>query len=161
MMDTPGRASARLWWTAGEDRSDSSRALPSDTLALLQSESPFVITALEVLPVFFVRILWADAMRDRRTFVFIDNDGARHALLRSSSGSTSVSRVLHQILRTQAASPSFVWYCRVPSASNVADAPSRGMFGEMQQAGAERDAIPEELWAGAISGVGLTVAPVG
>ena len=126
--------------------------VPSDLLALLQGESPFVINALEVLPVFFVRTLWADYMRHRRTFIFIDNDGARHALLKSSSGSYSVSKVLHHILRTQARSPSFVWYCRVPSLSNIADQPSRGVLETLVSAGAVRDEIPEDLWARAISG---------
>ena len=41
------------------------------------------------------------------------------------SGSPIINRVLRRITMIGAAYPSFAWYSRVPSASNVADEPSR------------------------------------
>ena len=59
-------------------------------------------------------------------FVFVDNNGARFVSTKSYSPAPSVERVLNRIVFFQYSQPSFVWYGHVPSASILADAPSRG-----------------------------------
>ena len=134
----------------GKPKEFISEEVPRDMLAVLQSETPHVITSLEVLPVFLARSLWGSAMAHRRVFFFIDNDGARHSLIKTTTGSSSVMRVLRNLVHLQAASPSFIWYVRVPSASNIADAPSRFDTRELEQAGARRDRVEKGLWRAAL-----------
>ena len=127
-----------------------SEIVPPDFLSLLQAETTFIITALEVLPVFFVRTLWAPAMLHRRCFVFIDNNGARYSLVKAYSPAPSVRRVLRNIVLLGATSPCFTWYSRVPSPSNLADEASRNFVGNLLGMGAKRDLIPNGLWRRAI-----------
>ena len=120
--------------------------VPGATLALLQQETKFVINALEVLPVLFVRRMWANRLLHSRTFIFIDNDGARHSLMKAYSKSEAIQKVLRNIVSIQAEAPAYVWYCRVPSHSNIADAPSRGDISALVEGGAAQDVIPEDFW---------------
>ena len=72
--------------------------------------------------------LWADVLRGQPLLEFLDNDAARFALI---SG-TSPSRFSAELVAASAEADSrlglFPWAARVPSWSNVADAPSRGSF---------------------------------
>ena len=94
-------------------------------LAALQVETRHVIIVLEVLPALVACALWSSQMLHRRCFIFVDNDGARACLIRMHSKSKVIRDMLRRGSYLQAATPSFVWFSRVPSASNVADAPSR------------------------------------
>ena len=136
---------------SGPPRAFISERVPVDVLALLQSETPRVIAALEVLPVYLARVTWAEHLLHRRTFVFIDNDAARHSLITGSSSAPSVERALRAIVMHQAKVPSFMWYSRVPSASNIADLPSRFDCQELMRAGAEQTRVGDDLWRAAIS----------
>ena len=124
--------------------------VPEDLLAVLQSESVHAISALEVLPVYLARVVWADLMMHRRVFFYIDNDAARHALISAASPSPSIARVLRSIILHQARVPTFAWYSRVPSASNIADGPSRFQEAPLLDRGAKRIEISSELWRAAV-----------
>ena len=130
--------------------------VPGAFLALLQQDTKFVINALEVLPVLFIRRLWANRLLHSRAFIFIDNDGARHSLMKAYSKSQSIQKVLKGIVSIQAEAPAYVWYCRVPSHSNIADAPSRGDVSALVMEGAIQDEVPEGYWdlAEMVKGVG-------
>ena len=116
----------------------------------MQSETRHIITALEVLPVFIVWTLWADRLLNRRTFVFIDNDGARHSLLKAYSRSVTIRRVLRNIVGINARQPAYLWYGRVPTDSNLSDGPSRGRKEELLRAGATEDVVADAVWAAAV-----------
>lgn len=79
----------------------------------------------ELLPVLLGRIVFAEMMRHRRVFVFIDNDSARQGLLKGYSDSFSSELMIRELVRIESKSQSWVWYARVPSISNPADGPSR------------------------------------
>ena len=115
-----------------------SEEVPAGVLKIIQAETKHVITALEVLPVYFVRVAWNTEMVHRRCFIFVDNDGARHSLLRCTSGSQSVLRVLRKVVLLQAEWPCFTWYSRVPSPANIADDPSRGNVTDLMESGVSR-----------------------
>ena len=134
----------------GKPKEFISEEVPRDMLAVLQSETPHVITSLEVLPVYLARSLWGSAMAHRRVFIFIDNDGARHSLIKTTTGSPSVMRVLRNLVHLQAATPCFAWYARVPSPSNIADAPSRLDVRELVASGARRRPIEMRDWRAAL-----------
>ena len=94
-------------------------------LESLQTDSRHVIAVLEVLPVACAMQIWSDRTLRRRVFYFVDNDAARACLIKVISSAPVINRVLKRIAMMGAAHPSFAWYSRVPSASNVADEASR------------------------------------
>ena len=74
-------------------------------------------------------------MLHRKVFIFIDNDAARHALIRMASSNLRTSALLRDLANLQMRYPAYIWYSRVPSFSNIADAPSRGEFCNLKKRG--------------------------
>lgn len=88
-------------------------------------------------------------MSSRRGFVFVDNNSALATLIKRSSQSDAMFRVMAVINAMDAVYPFGAWYDRVPSKSNPADWPSRGesmrlcaVFGATDQGGL---AVPDDL----------------
>ena len=79
---------------------------------------------------------WAKRWRERRIVVFIDNDSARHALIRGGSPSPASAELVSLFWATEAQLRSYCWVERVPTASNVADGPSRLSFAGVRALGA-------------------------
>ena len=57
--------------------------------------------------------------------VYIDNEGAKFALIRGYSDSSAISLICHLVAQHLDDSYVLPWYSRVPSASNLSDFPSR------------------------------------
>ena len=88
-------------------------------------------------------------MSSRKGFVFVDNNSALATLIKRTSHSDAMFRVVAAINAMDAVFPFGAWYDRVPSKSNPADLPSRGesvklcsMFGASDQGGIN---FPDEL----------------
>ena len=69
---------------------------------------------------------WGSRLAGKHLISFVDNEGSKYSLVRGYSDSPSISFLCgladavldeHRIL---------AWFSRVPSCSNIADAPSRG-----------------------------------
>ena len=90
-----------------------------------QYETTRVISALEVVPVVLAAQHWKERARHPRTFYFVDNDAARAGLIKLQSDVPTIRRALLQLVGTLEACPSFPWFSRVPSASNLGDSASR------------------------------------
>ena len=58
---------------------------------------------------------------------FIDNDGAKHVLAKGGSSSLEASAVCDGVSAREIAGAVLTYWERVPTASNIADAPSRGV----------------------------------
>ena len=84
-----------------------------------------VIHQAELLPVALAFGVWGALLADMRVLVFVDNDAARAALIKGSSGSMPSARLVHQAWLAASRHGMSPWFERVPSPSNVADAPSR------------------------------------
>ena len=80
----------------------------------------------ELLAVVTARVLWARFLDGARTFVFIDHSGVLSACVKGNSRDESWRDLLLAFERADSQVPMLPWYARVPSASNPADAPSRG-----------------------------------
>ncbi len=104
-----------------------------------------VIAQAELLPVVVSRHLWSSTINDSRCFFMIDNDGVRAALINSSSSSLMNRFLLTKIAEQEQELTSFPWYARVPSASNLADAPSRLSFDFLLSMGSKRVRVSESL----------------
>ena len=102
-----------------------SERVPDDVLRALQVKTPKVIAALELLAAVMAVELLQEWMINSRTFIFVDNQAARANLIAMYSPVMVQARLLSKLHDIMTHGSMFVWVCRVPSASNVADAPSR------------------------------------
>ena len=106
--------------------------VPDALVDTWQSEgSKQVIAQGELLPILMARRLWADHLRGRSIMTFVDNDAARAAMIRGYSANRHSAAVVDQVARQDIFEGTLVWYERVPSQSNPADAPSRGEVPEV------------------------------
>jgi len=83
----------------------------------------------EVLPHCLALACWADLLKDRHLVIFIDNDGAKHSWISGCADSKHARWMMHQGTLKEACLNTVPYFSRVtPTASNVADGPSRLYF---------------------------------
>ena len=85
------------------------------------------IFQLEVLPLLAAFCVWERRLKDCCSLSFVDNEGARSALVAGRSSHQVADQFVSEVGDRSAAAGSLLWYERVPSPANLADAPSRGM----------------------------------
>ena len=91
----------------------------------------------EILPVILAQELWGEFLRDRRAILFVDNDAARHAIIRGGSPSAPSAILVSLFWDNETRLGTYSWVERVPTHSNPADGPSRLNFVEAEQLGAQ------------------------
>ena len=106
-----------------------------------------IITHAEAYPVWLVRSIWGGRLRGRRVLSFVDNNGAKDALVRGSMDSVTGDLVLQAIMQLDFGQHSWGWYARVPTASNVADGPSRLDFDELASDKRFMQVTPEQPYS--------------
>ena len=109
----------------------------------------------ELLPIVLAQELWAQWLRGRRALLFVDNDAARHAIIRGASPSGPSAVLVEHFGDAEAELDSFSWIERVPSPSNPADGPSRLRFGDLALRGARVREAAEVLSLGCVRRVAL------
>ena len=72
--------------------------------------------------------LWHVFLRERRVIWFVDNDAARHALIKGASPSGPSAALAGAFWSNEERLGSFSWVERVPTQCNPADGPSRLFF---------------------------------
>ena len=87
-----------------------------------------VITQAELLPVVVVKRDFKEVTRGARVLYFIDNEGVKEALVAGVTKSVASRTMLVEAMLQDAYANSLNWYGRIPSPSNIADAPSRLMW---------------------------------
>ena len=97
----------------------------------LQHVGDQIICQVELYPVLLVKQVLSTKLAQRRIVFYIDNDPSRDGLISGASDSMCSRSMLYEFSRLQRAAPSYNWFARVPSFSNCADAPSRGMGREL------------------------------
>ena len=70
-------------------------------------------------------------MKGAECVTYIDSEGARYALMKGCSRSMQVTKLCHLFAMACEADTAITWFARVPSASNIADHPSRGVPNSM------------------------------
>ena len=96
-------------------------------LPLLSKGGETIIGELETVAVAMAINLWSRTLHSQHVVFFIDNDGAKYALIRGYSKSNMITQLCDfgsEILDDVVILP---WFTRIPSASNIADFPSRGL----------------------------------
>ena len=100
--------------------------VPDSILMPLSSQSKNPIFVVEAIAVLAAKRAWADRLRNRSCLIFIDNEATKAALIACYSpagiGAATVQASVDLDINLQC----LPWYDRVPTASNPADAPSRG-----------------------------------
>lgn len=92
-----------------------------------------VIAQAETFACLLARIHYRNLITRRRTIFFVDNEACRFSLIRGSSRSKSMLQLAQEFHSAGEDDRSVTWIERVPSASNPADAPSRGAPQEAAQ----------------------------
>ncbi|CAE7203407.1 unnamed protein product [Symbiodinium sp. CCMP2592] len=99
----------------------------SDIRPLIPVDAITGIGELETVAVVVAFMLWSQHLASSDCMAYLDNEGARFALIKGYSASWAVTRVCHIFARTCEQSTLLPWCARVPSSSNIADAPSRSI----------------------------------
>ncbi|CAE7244581.1 unnamed protein product [Symbiodinium sp. CCMP2592] len=74
---------------------------------------------------------WRKHLDGSRVILFVDNWPALDTLVKGDASVAIWREILMILENPQEASPCYLWIARVPSASNIADAPSRGSLAEL------------------------------
>ena len=70
---------------------------------------------------------------DRKVVLFIDNQGVLDACIKGWSGEEQMKSLLLHFEVVDGKNPVLPWFARVPSSSNCADYPSRGLWSKLKQ----------------------------
>ena len=84
-----------------------------------------MIAQAEMLPIVIIKRHFPQLLRGARVLYFIDNEGVKEALVAGVTKSEACRKMLIEAMLQDASNNSLNWYTRVPSPSNIADAPSR------------------------------------
>ena len=103
------------------------RKVPRRTVQIWKEEGQKekVIHQAELAPALVALHTWKEELKGRKILLFIDNDAARHALVKGKSANAASYRILHQFWEFAAEHEMMIWIERVPTKSNPADGPSR------------------------------------
>ena len=85
-----------------------------------------VVGQAELFPCWAARVVWQDRARGRPILNFIDNESAKFALIKGTTGEHTSAWITQQYWRKEVELETS-WLERVPSASNCSDGPSRGV----------------------------------
>lgn len=100
--------------------------LPTDLFVLGYPEKSTVIFEAELLALVVALIAWRKILRHRPCVAYIDNNSTRDVSISGTARTQPGKTLVTQLLEAEDVGGILAWYTRVPSSSNVADAPSRG-----------------------------------
>ena len=86
-----------------------------------------LIGQVELFPIAITKLIFRDLLKGRRCIYFIDNDSARECMIKGFSPSIASLSLVSLFNQCESLAPSYNWFTRVPSFSNPADLPSRGL----------------------------------
>ena len=115
-----------------------SEQVPQSIMKLLLNDSLNPIFELELLPVLLAYKLWGQWCRSSQAVFYLDNEGARHAIIATGGGSVLARVIIDGILAKETSLQVHAWYARVPAHSNIADSPSRGEHKDLLNIGCSR-----------------------
>ena len=87
----------------------------------------------ELYAVCLSRSIWKSQLDNQKVVVFIDNQGVLDACIKGWSGEEQMKSLLLHFEMADGKGPFLPWFARVPSSSNCADYPSRGLWLKLKQ----------------------------
>ena len=91
------------------------------------------VSLTELYAVCLARSLWKNLLDNQKVIVFIDNQGVLDACIKGWSGEEQMKSLLLHFETVDGVNPFLPWFARVPSSSNCADYPSRGLRSKLKQ----------------------------
>ena len=92
---------------------------------IVDSGKKQLVTEAELLPQLLARRLWAPRLCGTKLISFVDSEPSKFSLIKGTSDSQTCSDIVACVAMEDYKLMVWPWYARVPSFSNVADAPSR------------------------------------
>ena len=86
-----------------------------------------VIAQAEAFAMLVARIACRPVLQNRRVIFFVDNESCRYSCIKALSDSPSLMRIVQLFHQNSEIDHAIGWIERVPSDSNIADLPSRGL----------------------------------
>ena len=86
-----------------------------------------IIFEVETLAALLAVYVWKSEFRNSRVVLFVDNEGTKFSLLKGLSDNACVDSMAELFAELECAEHVIAWIARVPSKSNIADPPSRGV----------------------------------
>ena len=104
-----------------------------------------IIFEAELLAMVLAFSVWKAVIGSSSIICFVDNNSARDVAI-SGCGRNDIANVLVEfLLKLEMATNVTPWYTRVPTPSNIADDPSRGVIQHLLESGSERKIPSAEL----------------
>ena len=112
-----------------------------------KSQRKTIIFELELFAILCAVIGWRQFITNCAAVVYTDNDAVRDCLIACNTSSSNARPILDLYLKVEFQSSFNAWMSRVPTDSNIADAPSRGDCKSLRALGAsETDVNVEMVW---------------
>ena len=99
------------------------------------SKRSTIIFELEMLAILCGFHVWQNVLKNQHLVVFTDNNGARDCIISCTTQSLNAVPILKCLLEKEYKLGAHVWYSRVPTDSNIADAPSRAVISQLTEMG--------------------------
>ena len=128
-----------LFCPEGSAESFFGEQVPESVMNHLFSFSENPIYELELAPLLLSLQLWGERMKGSQVVFYLDNEGARHSMIRLFAEHPFADSIVQRFLRLEQQFQLRIWFGRVPTASNPADDPSRMSFEVVASLGAARE----------------------
>eukprot|EP00435_Cladocopium_sp_Y103_P036636 s3745_g9.t1 len=115
--------------------------VPVDIMERLLSFSKNPIYELEIAPVLIAMWLWGQACIRAQVCWYLDNDAGRSAFIKAYGATQIADGMVAAFTEQEMELQIKSWFARVPSASNIADAPSRNEDSFLRDRGAVKVAV--------------------
>ena len=136
--DTPASVGGVLVSPSGSLVQCFGEEVPRLLVGLLLKFSDHPIYEVEVLPVLLALKLWMRFLSGCPTVFYLDNVAARASYIKGVGANNSATSFVKEFVQLESRLRIYSWFGRVPSHSNVADAPSRLNFSDPILQGCER-----------------------
>ena len=106
-----------------------------------KSQRKTIIFELELFAILCAVVGWKQFITNSAVVVYTDNDAVRDCLISCNTSSSNARPILDMYLKVEFQSPFNAWMSRVPTDSNIADAPSRGDCESLHKLGASETKV--------------------
>ena len=90
-----------------------------------------VIGQAELYPLLIAKLTWREKIKGKRVMFFVDNESARLAMVKAYSPVIPSLKIIMESMHFDYEENCSSWYARVPTSSNIGDAPSRMVVSEL------------------------------
>ena len=112
--------------------------IPRPWMEMFLTASQHPIFEIELLPVWISLTLWEGYLSNTQCVFYLDNEAAKGALIKGATDAGSGTRLVQAFVVSEMNLQIKVWFSRVPTSSNIADAPSRMSFEELSNVRRQR-----------------------